>query len=179
VDTEPGIPTGAGRFGLEEGGGDTADHEEFANGLERTVARQDGRIAGRVEIGFGTTGPGEGIGIPPIGDGGGDVEGHAGETEQFVGGGGVEIETTGFVLDTELIGIGGGREEDAVAAGAEADVLKELGCVFELGGEMTVGATALEQVFGQGGLGAFDAGEGEVAGLDEVTLVTGETEILA
>jgi hypothetical protein len=69
--------------------------------------------------------------------------------------------------------------EDAVAAGTEADFLKELGSVFELGGEMAIGATALEQVFGEGGLGAFDAGEGEVAGLDEIALVTGETEILA
>ncbi len=44
---------------------------------------------------------------------------------------------------------------------------------------MAIGAAALEQVFGEGGLGAFDAGDGEVAGLDEIALVTGETEILA
>lgn len=68
---------------------------------------------------------------------------------------------------------------DAVTTGAEADVLEELGSVFELGGEVTIGAAALEEVFGEGSLGAFDAGEGEVTGLDEIALVTGETEILA
>jgi len=146
VDTEPGIPGGAGGFGSEPGRGDAPDHEEFADGLERTVPGQGGWVARGVEIGFGTAGTGEGIGVAPIDDGGSDVEGHAVEAEEFVGGSGVEIEAGGFVLDAELIRGGGRRVKDAVAAGAESDVLEEFGCVFELGGEMAIGATALEEV---------------------------------
>src|SRR5690348_6550030 len=58
-------------------------------------------------------GTGPPVGRPPVDDAAGHVLGHVGQQQEVVGGGGVDIQFRGFVLDSEVV------EVHIVAAGAD------------------------------------------------------------